>query len=188
MICCAVIAASIAAVLWLGRTIVPGLLISGNGALAWRPGTDVSRAEIFGKSTPFSWSARARSFIYAFKGIGFVIKNEHNAWIHIGASGVIVTAGMLLEISLQDWIWLLLLILWVWFAEIMNTAFEHLCNVVSPEKNESVRIAKDVAAGAVLISAAAAALIGAAILIPYIFGTGDALAMGSAICGRLPPG
>jgi diacylglycerol kinase (ATP) len=56
----------------------------------------------------------------------------------------------------------------VLIAEAINTAFEHLCDVVQPELNASVKAAKDVAAGAVLISSIAAAIIGIMVFWPYV--------------------
>ena len=54
------------------------------------------------------------------------------------------------------------------FAETINTAFEYLCDVVSPQKNDAVKHAKDIAAGAVLITAIGALIIGSIVLLPYI--------------------
>jgi diacylglycerol kinase (ATP) len=71
-------------------------------------------------------------------------------------------------VSLTDWRWLALAIVLVWFAEAMNTAFEHLCDVVSPEFHASVKTSKDIAAGAVLICATGAATLGVSIFLPYI--------------------
>ena len=64
----------------------------------------------------------------------------------------------------------------------MNTAFEHICDVVSPGNNESVRIAKDVAAGAVLISAIGAVILGALIMMPYIAAPVSMPALDFALC------
>ena len=53
-------------------------------------------------------------------------------------------------------------------AELVNTAFEHLCDVVQPELHASVKAAKDVAAGAVLVTSIAAAVIGVMVFWPYL--------------------
>jgi diacylglycerol kinase (ATP) len=55
----------------------------------------------------------------------------------------------------------------VWIAETINTAIEHLCDVVSPQIQPSVKLSKNIAAGAVLIAAIAAALIDATVFWPY---------------------
>ena len=119
--------------------------------------------------TGFSFTERGRSFRHAFSGFGFMLRTQHNAWLHAIATLLVIVAGLTLGLSLSDWKWLLLTIALVWGAEAMNTAFEHLCDVVSPQQRDSVRRAKDVAAGAVLICAAGAAAMGALIFGPYLF-------------------
>lgn len=116
----------------------------------------------------FSLRARLASFRYAGQGIGTMFKTQHNAWVHALATLLIVIAGVTVGISAADWKWLLLTITLVWFAEAINTAFEYLCDVVSPQQNEAVKHAKDIAAGAVLICAIGAALTGAAIFLPHL--------------------
>jgi diacylglycerol kinase (ATP) len=120
------------------------------------------------KRGPFSISSRIRSFGYALRGLGFMLRTQHNAWIHLAATAVVVIAGLWLKIRDDDWRWIVLAIALVWVAEIVNTAFEHLCDVVQPEFHVSVRTAKDVAAGAVLVAAIAAAIIGVLVFLPYL--------------------
>jgi diacylglycerol kinase (ATP) len=79
----------------------------------------------------------------------------------------VISAGLWLNISGNDWRWIILAVGLVWVAEIVNTAFEHLCDVVQPEFHVSVKAAKDVAAGAVLVAAIVAALIGLMVFLPY---------------------
>lgn len=117
----------------------------------------------------FSLKARARSFGYAVEGLWLVLRTQHNAWIHLAATIAVCIAGLLLRIQVQDWCWLVAVFALVWFAEVINTAFEHLCDLVSPGLHPSVKHAKDVAAGAVLICAIAAALIGTLVFWPYLF-------------------
>ncbi len=117
---------------------------------------------------PFSIASRIRSFGYALRGLGFMLKTQHNAWIHLAATAIVVAAGFWLQIAAEDWRWIVLAIALVWVAEIVNTAFEHLCDVVQPEFHVSVRAAKDVAAGAVLVAAIAAAIIGVLVFWPYL--------------------
>jgi diacylglycerol kinase (ATP) len=117
---------------------------------------------------PFSIGSRIRSFGYALRGLGFMLRTQHNAWIHLAATGLVVAAGIYLNLAAQDWRWIVLAIVLVWVAEIVNTAFEHLCDVVQPEFHVSVRAAKDVAAGAVLVAATGAAIIGVMVFWPYV--------------------
>ena len=116
----------------------------------------------------FSIVARLRSFAYAFAGLSFVLRTQHNAWLHLLASLAVVAAGFALKVNADDWRWLIAAVALVWLAEAINTAFEHLCDVVSPEFHPSVKRAKDIAAAAVLVSAIAAALIGALTFAPYV--------------------
>jgi diacylglycerol kinase (ATP) len=120
------------------------------------------------KQGPFSIGSRIRSFGYALRGLVFMLKTQHNTWIHLAATAVVVAAGFWLQIAPGDWRWIILAIALVWVTEIVNTAFEHLCDVVQPEFHASVRTAKDVAAGAVLVAAIAAAIIGVLVFLPYL--------------------
>jgi diacylglycerol kinase (ATP) len=116
----------------------------------------------------FSIGARLRSFSFAFVGILELVRHEHNAWMHAAATLGAVGAGVILRISLDDWRWLILAIALVWISEAFNTALERLCDVVTTERNDGIRIAKDVAAGAVLISAMFSMVVGALTLVPYL--------------------
>lgn len=111
---------------------------------------------------------RFKSFGHAGAGLWFLVKSEPQARIHMLATAVVLIAAWGLDVNRQDWLWLILAIALVWISEAFNTAFEHLCNVVSPEYSQSVKRAKDIAAGAVLVAAIAAALIGIIVFTPYI--------------------
>ena len=112
---------------------------------------------------------RLMSFGYAFKGIGSLLKKEHNAWIHCTAIVVVTIAGFYYGITPTEWCIVLLCFGMVLAAEAFNTAIERLVNLVSPDFHPIAGDVKDVAAGAVLICAIAAALIGGIIFLPYIF-------------------
>jgi len=117
---------------------------------------------------PFSFTGRIRSFKYAIAGIWTMLKSQHNAWIHACATIAVVTAGFVFGISTAEWCWLVLAIIAVWMAEALNTAIEFLADVASPEFHPLVKKAKDVAAGAVLISAIGAIIIGIIIIGPHV--------------------
>ena len=119
---------------------------------------------------PFSFTGRIRSFKFAFVGLWTMLKSQQNAWIHTFATIAVVIAGIVLKISSGEWCWLVLAIIAVWVAEALNTAFEFLADVASPEFHPLVKKAKDVAAGAVLISAIGAIVIGIIVFGPYILG------------------
>lgn len=116
----------------------------------------------------FNLGARIRSFGFAFRGLGFMLRTQHNAWIHMAITVAVIAAGLWVKLSFYDWRWIVFAIGFVWVAEIVNTAFEHLCDVVQPEFHVSVKAAKDVAAGAVLVAACVAALIGLLVFLPYL--------------------
>ena len=167
MVCCAFLTLLVAAVFWLIARVAPRPMGADRDPLAWRPyaGPPVDEPP---RPPPFTVSARLRSFAFALQGLRTMLRYEHNARIHLAATLGIVAFGLAVGISGADWRWIVAAVLWVWFAEAMNTAFEHLCDVVSPGRNESVRLAKDIAAAAVLISAIGAVLLGAITLMPYI--------------------
>lgn len=116
----------------------------------------------------FSLASRIKSFRHALEGLAFVMRTQRNAWIHAAAAIVVALAGFAAGLTLQEWLWIILAIALVWIAEVFNTAFEHLCDVVQPDFHASVKAAKDVAAGAVLLAACAAVLIGALVFWPHL--------------------
>ena len=113
-------------------------------------------------------SARLRSFGHAFRGLRILLQSQQNARIHAVATVVVVAAGAALRISPIEWALIVLAILCVWAAEAMNTAIEFLVDLVSPEPHELAGKAKDVAAGAVLVAAIGAAVIGGFVFGPHI--------------------
>jgi diacylglycerol kinase (ATP) len=118
----------------------------------------------------FSIAARLKSFTFAFAGIAYMLRTQHNAWLHLVATILVILAGFGLSISGEDWRWLVVAIMLVWTAEGVNTAFEHLCDVVSPEFHASVQKSKDIAAAAVLICVIGAVIIGLLVFVPYLVG------------------
>jgi len=119
-------------------------------------------------SKPFSISERIKSFGYAFNGIFIMLQSQHNAWIHALASILICAVGFSFGLNRSEWCWIVLAIISVWTAEALNTAFEFLADAASPEYHPLVKKAKDVAAGAVLITAIGATVIGALVIGPYV--------------------
>jgi len=172
MICCVIISFIIASLLWPLRSLVARFRPNRVPPLMWQLADGPRDGQIDEPSanpTPkFSLAARAESFGYALSGLRFVIKNEHNARIHVAAAALVLVLGVTYRIAPADWSILVLSIISVWFAETINTAFEYVCDVVSPEKNEAVKHAKDIAAGAVLITAMGAVIIGTIVMLPYI--------------------
>jgi diacylglycerol kinase (ATP) len=116
----------------------------------------------------FTVISRIRSVRFALRGIRWMLLSQHNAWIHAAATLVAVTAGAIFRIDAHEWLVIVLAIMAVWTAEALNTAFEALCDVASPDFHPSVERAKDVAAGAVLISAIGSVLVAVLIFGPRV--------------------
>ena len=112
---------------------------------------------------------RAKSFQYAFEGWWYVIRTQHNAWIHAVVTVVIVIMALWLQVSRIEWAILLLTFMAVWMAEFMNTAIEAVVDMASPEFHPLAKVAKDVAAAAVLVGAGGAVIIGLLILGPPLW-------------------
>lgn len=106
------------------------------------------------------------SFRYAFEGWSYVFRTQRNAWIHALATIAVVILAFWLHVSRLEWAILILTISFVWTAEFANTALEAVVDLVSPENHPQAKIAKDVAAGAVLVTACAAVIVGLLILGP----------------------
>lgn len=109
---------------------------------------------------------RLKSFKYAVKGVADLIKTQPNARIHFVISIFVIVAGFLLQLSIVEWCIISLTIAMVVAAEAFNTAIEYLTNLVSPDYHPLAGKTKDAAAGAVLLVAAGAAVVGILIFLP----------------------
>ena len=113
--------------------------------------------------------SRAKSFQYAFEGWWYVLRTQHNAWIHAVISVSVFALGFWLGLPAGDWAVLILAMIVVWMAEFMNTALEALVDMTAPEFHRLAKVAKDVAAAAVLVGAVGAAIVGLLILGPPLW-------------------
>jgi diacylglycerol kinase (ATP) len=118
------------------------------------------------KSRKFSIPARIRSFRHAFKGWWWMIREEHNSWIHLVIVAVLVPLCFILRLSLIEWVIIVLCIGLVLGMELLNSAIERIADKISPDQDPEIGKIKDLAAGAVLICAIVAAIAGLIILIP----------------------
>lgn len=116
----------------------------------------------------FSISDRLKSIGHAMHGLRVAFASEKNLRIQFVFAAICIGLGFLCRVSPDDWRWIILSIGLVLAAELVNTAFEHLCDVVQPGPHHSVKAAKDIAAGAVLMTSMAAAGIGALIFLPRL--------------------
>jgi len=120
------------------------------------------------KSNKFSIKKRAKSFIYAFNGIRLLFLEEHNSRIHAVAAICAIIAGILLKISIIEWIALTFAIGFVFVVETINSSIENTADLISLEKSNKIKRIKDLSAAAVLISSLSALVIGGLIFIPKI--------------------
>lgn len=100
------------------------------------------------------------SFKYAIQGFISSFKTERNMKIHVLATIIVIILGIILKITLIEWCMIALAIGAVISAELFNTAIETVVDMISPEKNEKAKLAKDISAAAVLIVAISAAIVG----------------------------
>ena len=117
----------------------------------------------------FTFTGRLRSVRYALQGIRTMLAGQHNAWVHAGSTACVAATGFLLRVDRVEWCMLILAMMAVWTAEALNTAFEFLCDVASPDFHPMVAKSKDVAAGAVLISAIGSVGVGLLIFVPHLW-------------------
>ena len=109
------------------------------------------------------------SVVGAFKGLHLVIRTERNARI-IAILGVIAIAlGFILQISLVEFVIIIVVITIVFAFETFNTITEILLDIIIPERDPHVKVLKDIASGTVLIASINAVIIGGIIFIPKIF-------------------
>ena len=108
------------------------------------------------------------SFFHALQGIIFLIVRERHARFHFLATIAAIFLGFYLNISVSEWLWIVLAISLVLAAESFNTSIEKLADLVQPEMDPRVKYIKDLAAGAVLLLSLAAAIIGLIIFVPHI--------------------
>ncbi len=105
---------------------------------------------------------------HARNGLKLIFRNERNFRIDLVVAFVVVLAGIAFEISYTDWIALSLVISMVFVAETINSAIEALCDTVSLDYKVNIKYAKDVSAGAVLVTALVSVITGLIIFMPYV--------------------
>ncbi|WP_198527231.1 diacylglycerol kinase family protein [Candidatus Stoquefichus sp. SB1] len=109
-----------------------------------------------------------KSLGYAWSGIWACIKKERNMKIHLGMMIAVIICGLIFSLTYTEWIICILLFGIVMALELLNTAVEAVVDLVSPTYHPLAKLAKDTAAGAVLVAAIAAAIIGLMIFIPKL--------------------
>lgn len=110
-----------------------------------------------------------QSFVDAGRGVRTVLRTEWNFRIHFAIFILIIASGFFFGISAGEWLAIVLSAGLVFMAEVFNTALEYLADAVHPEVDRGIGMAKDAAAGGVLIAAVAAALVGAIVFLPKVW-------------------
>ena len=106
------------------------------------------------------------SFIYAFKGLTYAFKTQLNFKIHCVVAILVITLGLIINLSITEWLWIAISIGLVIIIELLNTAIEVLVDLISPQKQPKAGAIKDLAAAAVLVSVLVALTVGLFIFIP----------------------
>jgi len=116
----------------------------------------------------FSWKKRAKAFVYAWQGLKTLVREEHNARIHVAAATVAVVAGFLLDISSVEWCAVVMCIGMVISAEALNSAVEALADRITTDRDPFIGKAKDFGAAAVTVLAVVAVIVGMIVFLPHI--------------------
>lgn len=108
------------------------------------------------------------AFVPAFKGLWVSLKTERNVQFHFLAIAIVIISGFSLDISILEWLTILLFFGLVLSLELINTAIEKLSDVVQPEKDDRIGIVKDISAAGVLWASILALIAGIIIFTPKI--------------------
>lgn len=106
---------------------------------------------------------------YALKGIFIFFRDGRNAKIHLLAASVVIIAGLMFNITTQEWLWISLAIAIVLITEMINSSIELLCDLAMPHQNDMAGKLKDIAAGAVLVAVIFALVVAGIIFSPHLF-------------------
>lgn len=117
----------------------------------------------------FNFRMLSKSFKYALRGIRYLIKEERSFKVHILAILIVVGLSFYFKIKWQDAVILIFAITLVLIAELINTSFEKVVDILKPRIHYYAEVIKDIMAAAVLIASVAALAIGILIFFSYIF-------------------
>ena len=109
-----------------------------------------------------------KSFSFAIEGLKTAFKQEVNFKVHTFVTLAVIIAALFLQFNTTEWIILLLTIAFVVVLELINTSIEAVVNLVEPEIKEQAKIAKDVSAASVMISAITAIVVGVLLFTPKL--------------------
>lgn len=109
-----------------------------------------------------------RSFKYAFEGIIYALKYEQNMLIHLLVTVCVIILGLIVKLSVVEWLFCILFIGIVMATELINSSIEAVVDLISPNENSLAKVAKDTASGAVLVFAITALVGGVIIFLPKV--------------------
>lgn len=116
----------------------------------------------------FSIKKRFKSLVFAFNGVKHFVSSQHNAWIHLLATVVVIFLAAAFRVTNSEAIALVFAVGLVWISELFNTVVEKIMDFISLEKNQDIKIIKDISAAAVLVTAFIALTVGCIVFIPKI--------------------
>jgi diacylglycerol kinase (ATP) len=112
--------------------------------------------------------SRADSFRHAFAGSWYALRTQRNTWIHAFFTVAVLVVGFWVRLQTTEWALLVLAMGLVWTTEFLNTAIEAIADLASPEYHPLAKVGKDVSAGAVLVGAITAVIVGLLVLTPHL--------------------
>lgn len=116
-----------------------------------------------------AWPKFIASFVYAFRGLWYALRTQRNAKIHVTIAILAILMGIALRISTVEFAMVFVAITEVFIAELFNTVFEMCIDLASPEYHPLAKVAKDMAAGGVLLSAMLSIVIGLLVFGPHLW-------------------
>jgi len=117
---------------------------------------------------PMGRQTMGASFANAFNGLVYFLRHDRNGQIELGATVLVIAAAVVLHASGTEWLAILLCVGTVLSLEMLNSAVEKLCDMVHKEYHPTIKIIKDVAAGAVLLACIISVVVACVIFLPKI--------------------
>lgn len=109
-----------------------------------------------------------KSFTYAFEGVIHALKSDQNLRIHFVIASIVIAVSVWLRVTPYEMGILGVVILLVITTEMINTAIEHMVDLITKEHREEAKLAKDVSSGMVFVAAVGSVVVGILILFPYV--------------------
>lgn len=109
-----------------------------------------------------------KSFKYAGAGARHAFQTQRNLWIHFFVALFVLALALWVGVNWLEFLVLVVVVFNVIAVEMFNTAIEELTNILSPEHRKEAALAKNVAAGAVLVMAIGAVIIGLMVFLPRL--------------------